>query len=247
MAQWMTGEVVENYAWNNELFSLRVRVPEPFEFIAGQFVRLGLNDGEQRFQRAYSLVNGPQEPILDFLVNRVHDGEFSPRLHDLRAGQAIEVSQPPSGFFTLNEVPEGKSLWLMATGTGIGPYLSMLSTRIPYERFARIHLVHAVRYGADLAYRDTIQQWCDAHPQQLHYQPIVSREDSKGALRGRIPALIVSGELEAAVDDTLDSDAQVMLCGNPEMITDAKRVLADKGLPKNLRRKPGNVTVEHYW
>lgn len=247
MAQWMTGEVVENYAWNNELFSLRVKVPEPFEFIAGQFVRLGLQEGEQRFQRAYSLVNGPQEPILDFLVNRVHDGEFSPRLHDLRAGQAIQVSQPPTGFFTLNEVPEGDSLWLISTGTGIGPYLSMLSTKIPYERFKRIHLIHAVRYANDLAYQAQILDWVAAHPGQLSYQPVVSREDSAGALRGRIPALILDGQLEKALGDTLDTNAQVMLCGNPDMIRDAKQVLADKGLPKNLRRKPGNVTVEHYW
>ncbi|MFC0446049.1 ferredoxin--NADP reductase [Pseudidiomarina halophila] len=247
MAQWMTGEVIENHAWNNELFSLRVRVPKPFEFIAGQFVRLGLQTDEQRIQRAYSLVNGPDDPILDFLINRVHGGDFSPRLHDLRAGQSIEVSQPPTGFFTLNEVPEGESLWLISTGTGIGPYLSMLTTTIPYERFARIHLIHAVRYEADLAYQQKILAWVAEHPGQLNYQPIVSREDATGALRGRIPTLILDGQLEAALGDELNDNAQVMLCGNPEMIRDAKQVLADKGLPKNLRRKPGNVTVEHYW
>lgn len=246
MAQWLTGEVIENYAWNQELFSLRVRT-QPFEFIAGQFVRLGLPHEGGRVQRAYSLVNGPDDNVLDFLVNRVHDGLFSPLLHDLKAGQTIEVSQPPSGFFTLNEVPDGDSLWLISTGTGIGPYLSMLSTDIPWQRFSRIHLIHAVRYGADLAYQRKILDWVEAHPGQLNYQPIVSREDYPGALRGRIPALIESGDLQRAVNDVLDERAQVMLCGNPEMIRDAKVVLNDMGLPKNLRRKPGNVTMEHYW
>src|SRR5690554_890300 len=189
MAQWLTGEVVENYAWNQELFSVRVRT-EPFEFIAGQFVRLGLTHEDGRVQRAYSLVNGPDEQLLDFLVNRVEDGLFSPLLHELKAGQLIEVSQPPSGFFTLNEVPDGDSLWLISTGTGIGPYLSMLSTTIPWQRFARIHLIHAVRYAADLAYQNKILEWVSAHPNQLTYQPVVSREEHFGALQGRIPALI---------------------------------------------------------
>ncbi|RUO74864.1 ferredoxin--NADP reductase [Pseudidiomarina sediminum] len=247
MAQWLTGEVIENFAWNSELFSLRVRVPRPFEFVAGQFVRLGLAADGERYQRAYSLVNAPDDPVLEFLINRVHDGDLSPLLHRLTTGQALQVSQPPSGFFTLNEVPAGESLWLMATGTGIGPYLSMLQTQIPFERFDRIHLVHAVRYAADLAYQKQIQAWVDAQPQQLHYQPIVSREACEGALQGRIPALITSGELEQALGDTLTTTSQVMLCGNPEMIRDAKDVLEDKGLAKNLRRKPGNVTVEHYW
>lgn len=246
MAQWLTGEVIENYAWNQELFSLRVRTT-PFEFIAGQFVRLGLPHEDGRVQRAYSLVNGPDDEVLDFLVNRVHDGLFSPLLHDLRPGQSIEVSQPPSGFFTLNEVPDGESLWLISTGTGIGPYLSMLSTDIPWQRFKRIHLIHAVRYGADLAYQPKILEWLANHPDQFTYQPIVSREDYVGALRGRVPGLIESGELQQAVGDILDTSAQVMLCGNPDMIRDAKAVLADLGLPKNLRRKPGNVTMEHYW
>lgn len=246
MATWLHGEVVENHAWNNELFSLRVRT-EPFEFTAGQFVRLGLEHDGRRLQRAYSLVNAPHAELLDFLVNRVHDGEFSPRLHALQPGSVIQVSQPASGFFTLAEVPEGDSLWLMATGTGIGPYFSMLETPEPWQRFARINLVYAVRYEADLAYLPLIQSFQQKYPQQFRFQPIVSREQSEGALQGRIPALIAEGQLQRALDCPLDASAQVMLCGNPEMIRDARSLLAEMGLPKNLRRKPGNVTVEHYW
>ncbi|MGI0154061.1 MULTISPECIES: ferredoxin--NADP reductase [Pseudidiomarina] len=246
MAQWLTGEVVENYAWNQDLFTLKVRTPK-FDFIAGQFVRLGLEVDGQRIQRAYSLVNAPTADELEFLVNRIQDGLLSPLLHGLQAGQRIEVSQPPSGFFTLNEVPDGESLWLIATGTGVGPYFSMLGTAEPWQRFKRIHLVHAVRYASDLAYQNLAQQWLQQYPQQFSYQPIVSREQVTGALSGRVPALIESGALQAALADQLDSSAQVMLCGNPDMIRDAKQVLADLGLPKNLRRKPGNVTMEHYW
>lgn len=246
MAQWLTGEVVENYAWNQELFSIRVKTT-PFEFIAGQFVRLGLSTADGRVQRAYSLVNGPDDETLDFLVTRVNDGKLSPQLHSLQAGNAIEVSQPPSGFFTLNEVPDGDSLWLIATGTGIGPYLSMLTTDIPWQRFKRINLVHGVRFGADLAYRELIRGWQERYPNQFKYLPVVTREALPEALQGRIPALILDGSLEAAADDQLTTASQVMICGNPDMIKDAKVILDGKGLPKNLRRKPGNVTVEQYW
>ncbi|RUO66289.1 ferredoxin--NADP+ reductase [Pseudidiomarina planktonica] len=246
MAQWLDAEVVENYAWNQELFSVRVRTT-PFEFVAGQFVRLGITTEDGRVQRAYSLVNGPDAEVLDFLVTRVEGGKLSPLLHHLQPGQTVQVSQPPSGFFTLNEVPDGDSLWLLSSGTGIGPYLSMLATDIPWQRFKRIHLVHAVRHTSDLAYRAQLEAWEQSHAKQFNYVPVVSREDCEGALRGRIPALIESGELEAAVGDQLTSDAQVMICGNPDMIKDAKVILDAKGLPKNLRRKPGNVTVEQYW
>lgn len=247
MAQWLSAEVVENYAWTSELFSLRVKT-QPFEFIAGQFVRLGLPNGEGgRIQRAYSLVNSPNSDVLDFLVTRVADGDFSPKLHALQPGQEVQVSQPPSGFFTLNEVPDGDDLWLISTGTGIGPYLSMLGTDIPWQRFKRIIMVHGVRFAGDLAYREQIEAWQGQYPERLHYVPIVTRETLPGALSGRIPALILSGELESHTGLSLGDHSQVMLCGNPDMIRDAKAILESKGLPKNLRRKPGNVTMEHYW
>lgn len=246
MAQWLTGTVIENKRWNDQLFSIRVEAP-PFDFIAGQFVRLGLPGAEKRIQRAYSLVNSPQDPILDFLVTAVPEGELSPRLDLLQPGDTAEVSQPPSGFFVLNEIPDGETLWLISTGTGIGPYLSMLGTELPWQRFSKIILVHGVRHVHDLCYQEHIQRWQHEHPEQLIYQPVVTREAHFGALQARIPALIASGELEQQVGVPLDQAAQVMLCGNPQMITDAKAALLAKGLDKNLRRKPGNVTVEQYW
>jgi len=246
MAQWLTGTVVENKFWHDDLFSLRVE-STPFEFIAGQFVRLGLPGPDGRIQRAYSLVNAPDDPILDFIITHVPDGLLSPRLKQLAPGDTIEVSQPPSGFFVLNEIPDGDSLWLIGTGTGIGPYFSMLGTSVPWQRFKHIYLVHGVRTAADLCYPELIQRWQADYPTQFHYQPVVTREDTPGALRDRIPQLITSGELEQASGGLLNERAQVMLCGNPDMIRETRTVLDEKGLKKNLRRKPGNVTVEQYW
>lgn len=246
MATWITGTVVENKRWHDSLFSLRVKT-EPFEFTAGQFVRLGLPGPEKRIQRAYSLVNSPGTEILDFMVTTVPEGELSPRLDQLKPGDTVEVSQPPSGFFILSEIPDGRSLWLIGTGTGIGPYFSMLGTEEPWERYENIYLIHGVRSQADLIYPELIHQWQDRYPNRFTYQPVVTREPVVGALQARIPALIRSGELERATGGTLDTDAQIMLCGNPQMITDAKAELSAKGLEINLRRRPGNVTVEQYW
>lgn len=246
MATWITGTVIENKRWHADLFSLRVKT-DPFDFIAGQFVRLGMPGSEKRIQRAYSLVNSPDDPILDFLVTTVPDGELSPRLDQLQPGDTLEVSQPASGFFILSEIPDGKTLWLIGTGTGIGPYFSMLGTDEPWQRYEKIYLIHGVRTEADLCYQDKVRQWQSRYPEQLVYQPVVTREPVIGALHARIPSLIQSGELEHATGGTLDENAQIMLCGNPQMITDAKAELAARDLNINLRRKPGNVTVEQYW
>ncbi|MDP4536248.1 ferredoxin--NADP reductase [Alkalimonas collagenimarina] len=246
MANWLEAKVAENVAWNPTLCSVRVELPG-FDFIAGQFVRLAVETDEGRMQRAYSLVNAPGDPRLDFLLTPVADGKVSPRLHALQAGDAIWVSQPATGFFTLSEVPDGKVLWLIGTGTGIGPYLSMLATAEPWLRFNRVVLVHGVRHAEDLVYSELIQRWRQQYPQQFHYQPVVTRQHVPGALSERLPQLIQQHKLQEAAGAHFDQDSQVMLCGNPDMIKDVRSELEQLGLQKNLRRTPGHITVEQYW
>lgn len=246
MAQWLISTVTANHHWHANLFSIKLQAPA-FDFTAGQFVRLGIDTNDGRVQRAYSLVNSPGNTELEFLVSTVSDGKLSPLLQQLKMGDTLEVSQPASGFFVLDEVPAGDNLWLMASGTGIGPYLSMLGTVQLWQRFNHIILVHSVRTIADLVYRELITQCLHQYPGQLHYQPIVTREAHSGALSKRLPELIQSGELQSACQQSLTNRSQVMLCGNPQMITDTKAVLEGLGLSKNLRRSPGNITVEQYW
>lgn len=246
MAQWLSGTVTENHHWHANLFSLKVKTPA-FNFTAGQFVRLALNTADGRLQRAYSLVNSPGSAEQEFLVSTVAEGKLSPLLQQLKMGDSIEISQPASGFFVLDEVPNGDNLWLIASGTGIGPYLSMLGTHALWQRFTHIVLVHSVRTVDDLAYRELIAQCQHQYPGQLHYQPIVTREAHAGALDKRLPALMQSGELQSACQQSLNSRSQVMLCGNPDMIRDSKTTLESLGLKKNLRRDQGNITVEQYW
>ena len=134
-----------------------------------------------------------------------------------------------------------------STGTGIGPYLSMLGTETPWQRFSSIVLLHSVRFAAELAYQPLISQFQQRYGTQLRYQPIVTREAYAGALQQRIPELISSGTLQQICGQSLDAQSQVLLCGNPQMITETKTVLESLGLKKNLRRDPGQITVEQYW
>ena len=246
MAQWLNATVSETIYWTSSLFSIKAKTG-PLPFIAGQFVRLAIEGPEGRIQRAYSLVNPPDSEYQEFLVSTVADGLLSPLLQQLTPGDTVGISQPASGFFILDEVPEGDNLWLIATGTGIGPYLSMLATTEPYKRFKHIILVHSVRNSADLAYKELIESFVAKNPGQLRYQPVVTREPHPGALQDRIPNLISNHQLQQQCGQLLNSKSQVMLCGNPQMITDTKALLIEMGLSKNLRRNPGNITVEQYW
>lgn len=242
MTKWLHGKVIENRHWTDTLFTLRVEGAR-LAFEAGQFVRIALDIDGERVARAFSMVSAPHEPALEFYGVIVPQGPLSPRLAELAAGDTLFVAPNPAGFLVLSEVPAGESLWLMSTGTGIAPFISMLRAGTPWKRFANVVLVHAVRHARELAYRDEI----GTH-RNVRYVPVVSREDAAGALRGRIPALVREGRLEAAAGLALAAEhAQVMLCGNPEMLKDTTAALAERGMRKNRRRTPGHITVESFW
>jgi ferredoxin--NADP+ reductase len=242
---WLEGTVIENRHWTGALFSLRVDCP-PLSFEAGQFVRIALdmeegNEGS-RIARPFSFVNPPQDPVLEFYGIVVPEGPLSPRLEKLAAGERLYVASNPAGFLVLREVPDAETLWLVATGTGIAPFLSILRTETPWRRFRNVVLVHAVRRAEELVYREVIRKM-----QSLKYVTFVSREDHPGSLAGRIPAAIRDGRLEAAAGVALDERSHVMLCGNPQMLKDAQAALGERGLRKHRRRNPGHITVESFW
>ncbi|MFL6564444.1 MAG: FAD-binding oxidoreductase, partial [Burkholderiales bacterium] len=143
MTQWFETEVVENRHWTGSLFSLRV-AGAPLAFEAGQFVRIALDIDGQRVARAFSMVSAPGDPLLEFYGVVVPQGPLSPRLARLQAGEHLFVAANPAGFLVLSEVPHAETLWLMATGTGIAPFISMLRADTPWQRFEEVILVHAV-------------------------------------------------------------------------------------------------------
>lgn len=247
MSKWLEGRVVGQTRWTDRLCSLQVRAPlGPFE--AGQFTKLALDVGGERVARPYSLVNAPGAEPLEFYYNVVQAGPLSPRLAALAAGDAVHVAPNPAGFLVLREVPEADNLWLVATGTGLGPFLSILRTDAPWQRFARVTLVHATRTAADQAYRDMIGGIARARGEKFGFISFVSREAVAGALGGRVPEAIRDRRLERAAQAELSAArSHVMLCGNPAMVTDVTAALEARGMRKHRRRAPGHVTVETYW
>jgi ferredoxin--NADP+ reductase len=241
MSKWLEGRVVENRHWTDTAFSLRIEAPR-LSFEAGQFVRIAL---EEELARPFSFVNPPHDPVLEFYGIVVPEGPLSPRLARLRAGERLLVASNPAGFLVLSEVPEAKTLWLVSTGTGIAPFLSILRTETPWQRFRDVVLVHAVRRADELVYRDELRKICKENA--LRYVTFVSREAHAGSLAGRIPSALRDGRLEKAAGLALDHDAHVMLCGNPDMLKDAQAALAERGLRKHRRRNPGHITVESFW
>jgi ferredoxin--NADP+ reductase len=198
--------------------------------------------------RPYSFVNPPDMQPHEFYFIVVPGGPLSPRLADLAIGDALWLAPRANGFFSIGEVPQAEVLWCLSTGTGIGPFLSMLRTAEAWTKFPRIVLVHAVRHAEELTYRDVIADIGRARAGAFAYVPMVSREAHADALSGRIPAAISDGRLEAHVGIALSPEnSHAMLCGNPAMVDDTQQLLALRGMRRHRRKEPGHVTVETYW
>lgn len=248
MASWLTGHIVSVTHFTETLFSLKIKA-NTAPFIAGQFVKLALTINGDRIARAYSIASAPQDPDLEFYIAKVDGGKLTPQLQQLKVNDTLMVSQPATGYFTLKEVPNADILWLLSTGTGLAPYLSMLQDGHDCDRFNQIVLVHGVRFVQDLSYMPLIRTLTKRYSDKIHYQPAVTRENHHSALYGRIPVLLANGQLEEAVGLKMEKEnSQVMLCGNPDMIADTRDVLTThKNMQKNRRRQPGQFTSELYW
>ncbi|MDQ5849873.1 MAG: ferredoxin--NADP reductase, partial [Pseudomonadota bacterium] len=172
----------------------------------------------------------------------VPEGPLSPQLAMLAPGDTLYVARNPAGFLVLSELPEVETLWLVSTGTGIAPFLSILRTETPWKQFRNMVLVHAVRHAKELVYKEVIRRI-----DNLRYVTFVSREPAAGSLAGRIPAAIRDGRLEQAAGLPITQTSQLMLCGNPEMLRDTTAVLMERGLRKHRRRTPGHISVESFW
>lgn len=258
-----TVTVLSKTVWSDTLFSFTTTRPAGFRFEAGQFVRLGINPSQlqnapkdapdTQIFRAYSVVSSPYDEILEFFSVVVPDGEFTSRLQYLTTGDTLFLDKQSYGYLTLSryQEPAPDTLWLLATGTGLAPFLSILSTLEVWQNYRRIVLAYSVRFETDLAYMQTIQalpqksqEWAD-DPAQFCFVPIVTRGKS-AHLSDRLTKLIDTGLLEKTAGFALDAQCHVMLCGNPTMVEDTKETLKQKGLTMN-RRGAGNIAVENYW
>ncbi len=243
---WIEGQIVGLRHWSDNLFSLNINAPLA-SFVAGQYIKVALDIDEKRVGRPYSLVNAPDERPLEIYFNEVPDGPLTPRLSDLQTGDRLWVSAKAGGIFTLNNVVSRRHLWMIATGTALGVYLSMLKTPEPWERFERIILVQGARHSGELAYRETLAQLHSQHRDQFTFLSTLTREQQPGSLRGRVTALLEQGELQRAAGAEITAvDSHLMLCGNSEMIKQVRTWLEAQGLHRHKRTQPGHYTTEQY-
>lgn len=246
--------LTEVKVWSPSLFSLRCSRDPGLRFRAGQFARLGVRKADGTLVwRAYSMVSAPHDEYLEFFSIVVSGGEFTSELCRLKAGDELLVERKPVGYLTLDRFPDGRDLWLIGTGTGLAPFLSILQDFEAWQRFERIVLVYSARTPGELAYQPLIEglprrDYLAEYGHKLTYLPVVTREQVPGTLHGRVTTLISSGELERAAGLGLDpAHSRVMLCGNPQMIEDSRAVLKARDLQLSLSRRPGQVAVENYW
>lgn len=211
--------------WNDRLFSFTTTRSRAFRFENGQFVMIGLMVGGRALMRAYSVVSPNYEDHLEFLSIKVPNGPLTSRLQGLRVGDTLLIGRKPTGTLLLADLRSGCNLYLLCTGTGLAPFMSLLHAPEAYERFDRIVVAHGVRRVSDLAYRDYLTRHLLSHPllgefarQKLTYFPLVTREPFPR--QGRLTDLVASGELEREVgllplDPSRD---RLMICGNMAML-----------------------------
>jgi ferredoxin/flavodoxin---NADP+ reductase len=216
-------------------------------FRPGQFMNLGLPLASGFVSRSYSLASAPGQE-LEVLLARVGEGALTPALFDLGVGNEVALDPKPQGFFTFDYVPPHRVLWMLATGTGLGPFLSMLRSGEAFARAERVVLAHGTRGPAELAHRDELEAMAVAHEGRFVYSPVLSRLHEPGLLQGRITQALASGELEQRAGVALAPEsAHVLLCGNPAMIDEAIAQLSARGLRRHRQRTPGHITTEKYW
>jgi ferredoxin--NADP+ reductase len=256
MTDWVKGVVADCSHWTNNLFSLRIEADvSPFE--AGQYTWLAPGSvdesGAAGSAQPYSILSAPDDQALEFFFYTRADGDLSKQLSGVNAGDQLWVKRAAAGKLTLSQVRASDTLCLLATGTGVSPFLSMLKTPEPFLRFNKVVLVYAVRHNQDLRYQELFGELSKRYPGQFQLIAFVSRETPSAhlmpfAIHGHITESLQNGTLEALLNiDFSPQTTQFMLCGNPGMVKDAVSVLQQRGFADNKPALSGQLTYEAYW
>lgn len=248
-----TETVIEVRWWTNKLLTFTTTRAPDYSFAAGQYARLGLRDAHGVIWRAYSMSSPPSAPTLEFFGVLVPDGLFTTRLQQVSPGQQLLVDRQSFGFMTPDRFSDGRDLWMLGTGTGIGPYVSMLRDPWVWTHFENLILVQGVRHASEFAYASELDalaaQPLASGQARLQVLRATTRDaPAPGRLHGRITALVEDGELERAADLPIAPEtARVMMCGNPAMIEDMRRLLHLRDMRPCRRAQPGHFVTENYW
>lgn len=247
-----TNEVVQSvYHWTDTLFSFRTSRNPTLRFECGQFVMIGIEHEGRPLTRAYSIVSSNYDDYLEFLSIKVPHGALTSRLQHINKDDVILVSKKPTGTLVIDHLRPGSTLYLLATGTGLAPFMSIIRDPATYDRFERIALVHGCRNVAELAYAETITSELpndefigELVREKLIYYPTVTREPFRN--QGRITDLIKSGQLFANISQPPLSSKldRIMLCGSPEMNVEIRSLLLEQGLREGNAGEPGEFVIE---
>ena len=244
--------VLTVHHWTDRLFSFTTTRDQALRFSNGHFTMIGLRkeDGKPLL-RAYSIASPNYEEHLEFLSIKVQDGPLTSRLQHIKVGDKIIVGRKPTGTLLIDYLLPGKNLYLMGTGTGLAPWMSIIRDPETYERFEKVIVMHGVRQVNELAYRDYITQELPQHEflgeilaDKLVYDPMVTREPFER--QGRIGDLIESGQVarELGLPDLNPETDRVMICGSPEMLKSLKELCEKRGFKEGNTSTPGDFVVE---
>jgi len=241
--------------WTDTYFSFGITRPPTFRFRSGEFVMIGLpgEDGGKPIMRAYSIASPSWAEELEFFSIKVADGPLTSRLQKIEVGDQMLMAKKPVGTLVLDALLPGKRLFLLGTGTGLAPWLSVARDPAAYEAFEQVIVAHCVREVKDLAYRDMFETelpndevFGELAREQLVYMPTVTREPF--AREGRITDLISSGRIfkDLGLDQTQFNPAEdrIMLCGSMHMIKDVAHMLEAQGLKEGSNSEPGDFVLE---
>jgi ferredoxin/flavodoxin---NADP+ reductase len=251
MSAFNTETVLSVHHWTDRLFSFTTTRDASLRFLNGHFTMIGLQVGAKPLLRAYSVASANHEEHLEFLSIKVPDGPLTSRLQHIQPGDSILVGRKPTGTLVVDYLRPGKRLYLLATGTGLAPFLSIVRDPETYERFEHVVLVHGVRLVDELAYREMLTEQLPKHEYlgeavsaKLRYVPTVTREPFHTT--GRIPQLIRSGELAAKLQlpDMHPEHDRAMICGSPAMLRELKALLEERGFTEGSTSTPGDFVIE---
>ena len=251
MAKVITETVTEVHHWNETLFSFKTTRDAGFRFKNGHFVMIGLEHEGKPLMRAYSIVSANYEDELEFFSIKVANGPLTSKLQHLSVGDKVLIGSKPTGTLVADHLLPGKNLYLIGTGTGLAPFLSIIKDPEIYDRFDTIILAHGVRYVSELAYSDYIQHELTEHEyfgnlvkKKLRYYPLVTREPFKN--NGRITDMMTCGKLFIDLDLPLPNkkDDRFMLCGSPSMLKDMGSILEARGFSETRAGGMGEYVIE---
>jgi ferredoxin/flavodoxin---NADP+ reductase len=244
-------KVLSVHHWTDRLFTFTTTRDQSLRFLNGHFTMIGLKVNNKPLLRAYSIVSANYEEHLEFLSIKVPDGPLTSRLQHIQVGDTIIVGRKPTGTLVIDYLVPGKRLYLMSTGTGLAPFMSIIRDPATYEKFEQVILVHGVRQVDELAYHDQLVEHLPNHEflgemvtSQLRYYPTVTRETYKNM--GRVTELIESGKLtsDLGMPALNAAEDRVMICGSPGMLRDLKHLLEGRGFKEGNTSTPGDFVIE---